>query len=186
MEEIQLYLEDAKESMEKMLDHLAYELNKLRAGKAQTNLVEDIMVIYYGAPTPMKNCAGITTPDARTISIKPFEKTILKDIEKALINSNIGLNPNNDGETIRLSIPPLTEERRKDLVKQVKKEGEENKVRIRNVRKATNEDLRKLIKEGASEDAIKDAEARVQKLTDSFIAKVDETTAEKEQEILKV
>jgi len=186
MEEIQLYLEDAKESMDKMLNHLAYELNKLRAGKAQSNLVEDIMVEYYGAPTPMKNCAAISTPDARTISIKPFEKNILKDIEKSIINSNIGLNPNNDGETIRLSIPPLTEERRKDLVKQVKKEGEENKVRIRNVRKATNEDLRKLIKDGAAEDAIKDAEARVQKLTDSFIAKVDEAVADKEQEILKV
>jgi len=186
MEEIELYLDDAKDTMEKALKHLSIELTKIRAGKASPQMLDGIQVEYYGMLSPLNTVASITTPDARTIAIKPFERKIIGDVEKAIRNSNLGLAPNNDGEIIRLSIPPLTEERRRDLVKKVKQEVETAKVNVRNIRKDTNEDIRKLVKEGVSEDAVKQGEERVQKLTDAFIARVDEVFAAKEKDILSV
>lgn len=186
MEEIQLYLDDAKESMEKFLTHLGVELSKIRTGKAMPNMLDGLQIEYYGSMTALHQVAAVTVPDARTLNVKPFEKQLLKDIERAIINSNLGFNPSNDGELIRINLPMLTEERRIQLVKQAKVEADNGKVRIRNIRKEINDDLRKLIKEGASEDSIKDAEAKVQKLTDVFIAKIDETLAKKEVEIMTV
>ncbi len=186
MEEIELYLDDAKDTMDKALKHLSIELNKIRAGKAATNMVDGIQIDYYGTPSPLGNVASVTTPDARTIAIKPFEKKMIGEIEKAIRNSNIGLNPMNDGELIRLSIPPLTEERRRDLVKKVKVEIETAKVNVRNIRKDSNDGIRKLTKDGISEDDVKRGEERVQKLTDAFIARIDETFAGKEKDIMEV
>lgn len=186
MEEIELYLDDAKDTMEKALKHLAIELTKIRAGKASAQMLDGIQVEYYGTMTPLNQVASVNTPDARTIVVKPFEKKLIGEVEKAIRNSNIGLAPNNDGELIRLSVPPLTEERRRDLVKKVKQEVEVAKVNVRNIRKDTNDDIRKLVKEGVSEDAVKQGEERVQKLTDSFIARIDETFVAKEKDILVV
>jgi ribosome recycling factor len=186
MEEIELYLDDARDTMEKALKHLAIELTKIRAGKASAEMLGGIMVAYYGAMSPLTNVASITTPDARTLAIKPFEKKLIGEIEKAIRNSNIGLSPNNDGELIRLSVPPLTEERRRDLMKRVKQEVEVAKVNVRNIRKDTNDSIRKLTKEGVSEDAVKIGEERVQKLTDAFISKVDDTYSAKERDIMVV
>ncbi|HLT06029.1 MAG TPA: ribosome recycling factor [Cyclobacteriaceae bacterium] len=186
MEEIQLYIEEAKELMQKAVDHTASELVKIRAGKAMPNLVDGIMVNYYGSPSPINQVSSVTTPDARTLAIKPWERNLISEIEKAIINSDLGLAPQNNGEVIILTIPPLTEERRKALVKQVKNECENGKISIRNVRKDTNEALRKLLKEGASEDDVKRAEDNVQKLTDTYSAKIDEQYAKKEAEVMKV
>lgn len=186
MEEIELYLDDAKDTMEKALKHLSIELTKIRAGKASPQMLDGIQVEYYGTPTPLNQVASVNTPDARTIVIKPFERKIIGEVEKAIRNSNIGLSPNNDGELIRLSVPPLTEERRRDLVKRVKQEVETAKVNVRNIRKDTNDGIRKLTKEGVSEDAVKQGEERVQRLTDNFIARIDETFASKEKDILSV
>jgi ribosome recycling factor len=186
MEEIELYLDDAKDTMEKALKHLSIELNKIRAGKASPEMLGGIQVEYYGSMSPIGNVASVTTPDARTIAIKPFEKKLIGEIEKAIRNSSIGLAPMNDGELIRLSVPPLTEERRRDLVKRVKQEIEVAKVNVRNIRKDTNDSIRKLTKEGVSEDAVKQGEERVQKLTDAFIAKVDEAYTAKEKDIMAV
>ncbi len=186
MEEIQLYIEEAKELMQKAVDHTASELIKVRAGKAMPNLLDGISVNYYGSPTPLSQVSSITTPDARTLSIKPWERNLISEIEKAIINSDLGLAPQNNGEIIILTIPPLTEERRKTLVKQVKNECENGKISIRNIRKDTNEALRKLLKEGASEDDVKRAEDNVQKLTDTYSAKIDEQFVKKEAEVMKV
>ena len=186
MEEIQLYIEEAKELMQKAVDHTASELVKVRAGKAMPNLLDGISVNYYGSPTPLSQVSSVTTPDARTLSIKPWERNLISEIEKAIINSDLGLAPQNNGEIIILTIPPLTEERRKALVKQVKNECENGKISIRNIRKDTNEALRKLQKEGASEDDIKRAEDTVQKLTDTYSAKIDEQFVKKEAEVMKV
>ncbi|MFN8437482.1 MAG: ribosome recycling factor [Cytophagales bacterium] len=186
MEEIELYLDDAKTSMDKAINHLAHELTKIRAGKATANMIDGLYVDYYGSQSPLSQVASVTTPDARTLLIKPWEKGMLHEIEKAIRNSNLGFNPQNDGECVRINVPMLTEERRRDLVKQTKNEGETSKVRIRTIRKDTNEDLKKLQKDGASEDAVKDAEAKVQKLTDAFIAKIEEMLAKKEVEIMTV
>ncbi len=186
MEEVEFYLEDAKDTMERAIKHLTIELAKIRAGKASPSMLDGIQVEYYGVMSPLNNVASITTPDARTITIKPFEKKMIGEIEKAIRNSNVGLAPNNDGENIRLSIPMLTEERRRDLVKRVKQEIETAKVNIRNIRQSTNGDIRKLTKEGVSEDEVKIGEERVQKLTDGFISKVDQIFAVKEQDIMSV
>lgn len=186
MEEIELYLDDAKEQMQKAVDHTAAELVKIRAGKAMPNLMEGIMVPYYGTPTPINQVSSITTPDARTLAIKPFERNLISEIEKAIINSDLGLAPQNNGEIIILTIPALTEERRVTLVKQAKHECENGKISVRTVRKDTNDSLKKLQKEGASEDEVKRAEEKVQKLTDQFIAKIDELLDKKEAEIMKV
>ena len=186
MEEIELFLDDAKDTMEKALKHLSIELSKIRAGKASTNMLEGIQVEYYGMMSPLNNVASITTPDARTLAIKPFEKKLIGEIEKAIRNSNLGLSPSNDGELIRLSIPVLTEDRRRDLVKKVKNEIEVAKVNIRNIRKDTNESIRKLTKEGVSEDEVKRGEERVQKLTDSFVSRIDDVFVMKEKDIMAV
>lgn len=186
MEEIELYLEEAQELMQKAVDHTSAELLKIRAGKAMPNLVDGIMVPYYGAPTPINQVSSVTTPDARTLAIKPFERTLISEIEKAIINSDLGLAPQNNGEIIILTIPTLTEERRVSLVKQAKNECENGKISVRNVRKDTNDSLKKLQKEGASEDDVKRAEEKVQKYTDQYIVKIDGLLEKKEAEIMKV
>jgi ribosome recycling factor len=186
MEEIELFLDEAKELMQKAVDHTASELVKIRAGKAMPNLLDGIMVQYYGAPTPLNQVSSVTTPDARTLAIKPFERNLISEIEKAIINSDLGLAPQNNGEIIMLTIPSLTEERRVNLVKQAKQECESGKISIRSVRKDTNESLRKLQKDGAPEDAVKRAEDQVQKLTDQYSSKIDELLVKKEADIMKV
>ncbi|KPQ10010.1 ribosome recycling factor [Algoriphagus sp. NF] len=186
MEEIELYLEEAKELMQKAVDHTAAELVKIRAGKAMPNLLDGVMVPYYGTPTPINQVSSVTTPDARTLSIRPFEKNLISEIEKAIINSDLGLAPQNNGEVVILTIPTLTEERRLALVKQAKHECENGKISIRTVRKDTNDSLKKLQKEGASEDEVKRAEDKVQKFTDQYSAKIDELLVKKEADIMKV
>ncbi len=185
-EEIQFYLSEAEESMEKAIQHTSAELTKIRAGKASPAMVEDLRVDYYGSPTPISQVANVATPDARTLLIKPWEKGMLGEINKAIKNSDLNLNPQQEADAIRLNIPALTEERRKELVKQVKNETENGKISIRNVRKDVNDSLRKLQKEGTSEDAVRDAEAKVQKLTDAYIVRVDELLAKKEAEIMTI
>jgi ribosome recycling factor len=186
MEKIKLFLDEAKEMMEKSLKHTGIEFSKIRAGKASPAMLDGIVIEYYGVPTPVNQAATINTSDARTLVIKPFEKKLIAEIERAIINANLGLNPQNDGEVIRIIIPALTEERRRDLVKQVKQEAEAGRVAIRNIRKEINEELRKLQKEGASEDDIKKAEEKVQQLTDSYTSKIEELLAAKEKEIMTV
>ncbi|WP_194972903.1 ribosome recycling factor [Aquiflexum lacus] len=186
MEEIQLQLEETKELMQKAVDHTAAELLKIRAGKAMPNILDGIMVAYYGTPTPLQQVASITTPDARTLSIKPWERNLIGEIERSIINSDLGLAPQNNGEIIILTIPPMTEERRKMLVKNAKNECESGKISIRTVRKETNDALKKLQKEGASEDEVKRAEDTVQKLTDQYSIKIDELLTKKEHEIMTV
>ncbi len=177
---------DAEELMQAAVLFLDDALAHIRAGKASVRILDPIRVDYYGAATPLSNVATVTTPDARTIQIQPWEKNMLSVIERALINSNIGLAPNNNGEVIRLIIPPLTEERRRDLAKQCKGEAENAKVSIRNARRDAIETLKKQIKEGLPEDAEKDAEDEVQKLHDKYIKQIDEIYAKKEKEIMTV
>lgn len=186
MEEIELYLDEAKELMQKAVDHTSAELLKIRAGKAMPNLLDGIMVQYYGANTPLNQVSSVNTPDARTLSIKPFERSMISEIEKSIINSDLGLAPQNNGEVIILTIPALTEERRISLVKQAKHECEGGKISLRTVRKDINDELKKLQKDGAAEDEIKRAEDVVQKLTDQFSTKLDELLAKKEVDIMKV
>jgi ribosome recycling factor len=186
MEEIELYLDEAKELMQKAVAHTSAELLKIRAGKAMPNLLDGIMVQYYGANTPLSQVSSVNTPDARTLSIKPFERTMISEIEKAIINSDLGLAPQNNGEVIILTIPALTEERRINLVKQAKHECDGGKISLRTVRKDINDELKKLQKDGAPEDEIKRAEDVVQKLTDQYSAKLDEILAKKEIDIMKV
>ncbi len=177
---------DAEELMQAAVLFLDDALAHIRAGKASVRILDPIRVDYYGAATPLSNVATVTTPDARTIQIQPWEKNMLSVIERALINSNIGLAPNNNGEVIRLIIPPLTEERRRDLAKQCKGEAENAKVSIRNARRDAIDTLKKQIKEGLPEDAEKDAEDEVQKLHDKYIKQIDEIYAKKEKEIMTV
>jgi ribosome recycling factor len=186
MEEIELYLEDAKDTMEGAIKHLIIELGKIRAGKASPQMLEGLQIEYYGSMTPLQNVATINTPDARTLAIKPFERKIINDIEKAIRNSNLGFSPSNDGEMIRISVPPLNEERRIQLTKRAKNEIETAKINIRNIRQDANNSLRKLTKEGVSEDLVKTSEERVQKLTDGFISKVEQIFNAKEKEIMEV
>ena len=183
MEEIELILEDTRERMNKSIQFLISELKKIRAGKAMPNMLDGISVDYYGAPTPLIQVASITTPDTRTLFIKPWEKTIIQEIEKAIMNSDLGLSPQNDGENVFINIPPLTEERRILLAKQIKSEGEKGKISIRAVRKESNEFIKKLSSEGVSEDLIKDGEGEVQKITDMKINQIDEVVQNKEKEI---
>ncbi len=185
-EEIQLYLDDSKERMEKVIHYLEEALTHIRAGKANTKLLDGVMVEYYGALTPLAQVSNLSTPDAKTIAIQPWEKQLIQEIEKAIINSNLGFNPENNGEMIRINIPALTEERRVSLSKQVKQEGEDAKVSIRNIRRDANDAFKKMKKEGLSEDLEKDAEAEVQKLTDDFSKNIDALISEKEQEIMTV
>ena len=184
MEEVDFFLEHAVETMGKSLARLSQELTKIRAGKAMPNMLDALNVDYYGNSTPVHQVASITTPDARTLIIKPWEKAMIGEIEKAIINSDLGLNPQNDGEIVRINIPALTEERRMILVRQAKAAAENGKVSIRNIRKDTNEQLKKLLKEGASEDLIKDAEVKVQKHTDEHVKKIDGIFEVKKKDIM--
>lgn len=177
---------DAEDLMQSAVLYLDDTLAHIRAGKASPKILDAIRIDYYGSLTPLANVATITTPDARTIVIQPWERKMLSDIERAIINSNIGLAPSNNGEVIRLNIPPLTEERRRDLAKQCKSEAENAKVSVRNARREAIETLKKQIKEGLSEDNEKDAEAEVQKLHDKYIKQIDEVYAKKEKEIMTV
>lgn len=186
MEEIDIYLESAAETMDGAIKHLIIELGKIRAGRASPQMLDGIQVDYYGSMSPLQNVASVNTPDTRTIAIRPFEKRMIGEIEKAIRNSNIGLSPNNDGENIRLSVPPLTEERRQDLVKRAKQEVETAKVNIRNVRQDANNSIRKLTKDGVSEDMVKIGEERVQTLTNEHIAKVEKIFDAKEKDIMEV
>ena len=183
---ISLELEDCKENMSKAVAHTESELTKIRAGKASPSMLDGISVDYYGSMTPLSQVANINTTDARTIVIQPWEKSLMATIEKAIVDSNIGLNPQNDGSVIRLAVPPLTEERRRDLVKKVKEEAEKGKVAVRNIRKDANESIKKLKGDGVSEDEIKVGEGEVQKLTDSYIVKVDQLAELKEKDIMTV
>ncbi|GGE07492.1 MULTISPECIES: ribosome recycling factor [Sphingobacterium] len=183
---ISLQLDDCKDGMTKAVAHTESELTKIRAGKASPGMLDGIYVDYYGTATPLSQVSNINTPDARTIVVQPWEKNLLSTIEKAIMDSNIGLNPQNDGSIIRLAVPPLTEERRRDLVKKVKEETEKGRVAIRNIRKDGNEQIKKLKNDGASEDEIKVGEAEVQKLTDTFIAKVDQLAEIKEKDIMTI
>lgn len=176
----------AEESMDKAISHLESELVKVRAGKASPNIIDGIVVDYYGTPTPISQVGNITVADARTLSIQPWERNMLQPIERAIINSNIGINPQNDGVVIRLFMPPLTEERRRELVKRAQNEGEQSKVAIRNIRRDSMEQIKKLQKDGLSEDAAKDAEKDIQTMTDKYIALVDKHLAAKEKDIMTV
>ncbi len=185
-EEVELILEDARERMQRSIKHLEADLMKIRAGRANVNMLDGIMVDYYGSQTALNQVANINTPDAKTIAIQPWEKTMIDPIEKAIMVSNLGLNPMNNGEIIRISIPVLTEQRRQELVKQVKNEGENGKVSVRNVRRDTNDYLKKLLKEGLSEDEEKDAEKNVQDLTDQYIKKIEEIIDVKDKDIMTI
>lgn len=183
---ISIELDDCKEKMTKAVAHAESELTKIRAGKATPSMLDGIYVDYYGSSTALGQVATVNTPDPRTIVVQPWEKNMLSVIEKAIIDSNIGLTPQNDGTVLRLIIPPLTEERRRDLVKKVKEEAEKGRIAIRNIRKDANESIKKLKNDGASEDEIKAGEGEVQKITDSFITKVDQIAEAKEKDIMTV
>jgi ribosome recycling factor len=185
-EDVQLTLELAEDSMNKAISHLEAELVKIRAGKANPQMLDGIMIDYYGSPTPINQVSNISVLDARTLSIQPWEKNMLQPIERGIIAANIVINPQNDGNTIRLFLPPLTEERRRELVKRCHAEGEHSKVSIRNIRRDAIESIKKLQKNGLSEDASKDAEADVQELTNKYIALVDKHLASKEKEIMSI
>jgi ribosome recycling factor len=185
-EDVSITLESAEEAMQKAIGHLEAELAKIRAGKANPQMLDGIMVDYYGSPTPIGQVGNISIMDARTITIQPWEKNMLQPMERAIINSNIGINPQNDGNLIRLFLPPLTEERRRELVKRCQGEGEHSKVAIRNIRRDAIENIKKAQKNGLSEDQAKDAEAEIQEVTNRFIALVDKHLASKEKEIMAV
>jgi ribosome recycling factor len=185
-DDLNTILADTSKSMDKAIDHLESELVKIRAGKAQPTMLDGIMVDYYGNPTPVNQVANISVLDARTISVQPWEKNMLQNIERAIIAANIGINPQNDGNVIRLFLPPLTEERRKELVKRSNGEGENGKVSIRNIRRDAIEQIKKLQKEGLSEDQCKDAEKETQDMTDKFILMVEKHLEAKEKEIMAI
>ena len=186
MEEIDFILESTQESMSGSIAHLEKEFVNIRAGKASPAMIGGVFVDYYGSATPIAQVANVNVPDARTITIAPWEKNMLQPIEKAIMVANIGFNPMNNGENIIISVPPLTEERRRDLVKQAKSEAEDAKIGIRNARQEANKEIKKLEKDGVSEDACKGAEEEVQTLTNSYIKKIDDLLSHKEAEIMKV
>jgi ribosome recycling factor len=185
-EELEFIIEEAEDSMKKAIGFLEIELGKIRAGKANPGMLDGIMVDYYGAPTPINQVANINVMDARTISIQPWEKKTLQTIERAIIAANIGINPQNDGVNIRLFLPPLTEERRRELVKKSAAEAEQSKVAIRNIRREAIEDIKKLQKDGLSEDIAKDSEKEVQDRTDKYIALVEKHLAAKERDVMSI
>jgi ribosome recycling factor len=185
-EEINFIIDSAKESMEGSIAHLEKEFLNIRAGKASPQMLGGVFVDYYGSQTPLSQVANINAPDARTLTVTPWEKNMLQPIEKAIMIANLGLNPMNNGENIIINIPALTEERRRDLVKQAKAEAEDAKIGIRNARKDANTDIKKEEKNGTSEDICKKAEEDIQKLTDAYIKKIDDHLVVKEAEIMKV
>jgi ribosome recycling factor len=185
-EQVNFIVDFVKEKMNESISHLQSELSKIRAGRANTSILDDILVDYYGTPTPIQNMASLSTPDARTILIQPWEKPLVADIVNAINSSNLGFNAQDTGEKIIINIPALTEERRRDLVKQVKIEIENCKVSIRSARREGNDELKKLNKEGLSDDVLKIAEEKVQTLTDQYISKIDSIFEIKEKDILTV
>lgn len=186
MSDIKTVLDSARSQMEKTISHLEVELSKIRAGKANPAMLENVKVDYYGSMVPLSNAAGINTQDSRTIIVQPWEKSMLTPIEKAIQAANLGFNPQNDGVLIRIIVPPLTEERRKDLVKTSKSVGEDAKVGLRNIRKESMEKIKALQKAGLPEDEAKLGETKVQQLTDEFVIKCDKHLEQKEKEILTV
>ena len=185
-DDLTLIMDDAEDSMQKAIGHLELELTKIRAGKANPQILEGITVDYYGAPTPLQQVANVSVADARTLTIQPWEKNMLQPIERAIIASNIGINPQNDGQIIRMFLPPLTEERRKEFVKRAGGEAEQAKIAIRNIRRDGIEGIKKLQKDGLSEDIAKDAEADIQELTNKYIEVVEKHLAQKEKDIMTV
>src|SRR6478735_3965245 len=185
-EELELVMEDADSSMEKAISHLEAELTKIRAGKANPTMVDGIFVEYYGSPTPSAQVANVTILDARTISIQPWEKNMLQAIEKSILQANIGITPQNDGNQIRLFLPPLTQERRKELFKKASTEGEHSKVAIRNIRRDAIEEIKKLQKDGLSKDVAADGEETIQQATNRYITLVDKHLVAKEKEMMAV
>jgi ribosome recycling factor len=185
-DDLEFILEDARDSMQKALNHLESELIKIRAGKANPQMLEGLTVDYYGSPTVLNQVGNISVMDARTLTIQPWEKNMLQPIERAIINANLGVTPQNDGNIIRLFMPPLTEERRKEFVKRAGGEGESSKVAIRNIRRDAIEQIKKLQKDGLSEDEAKDAEKEIQDITDKYISLVEKHLATKEKEIMSV
>lgn len=186
MDAIQEYLEKAERAMAKAYARVQDEFAKIRAGRAVPSMLDGLLVAYYGSTTPINQVASVSALDARTLVIKPWEKRLIPEVEKAIANSNLRLTPQNDGEVVRLNIPPITEERRKELVKQAKSGAEQGRVAIRNARKELRDSLKRLQREGTSEDAIKVAEAQAQKLTDAYIGKLDTLLVRKEAEVMKV
>ena len=184
MEDLEMIIDMVKQEMEAAMKHLDHAFQKIRAGRASTTMVQDVMVEYYGAPTPINQVANVMVPDAMTISIQPWDKTAIGAIEKAIINSNLGFAPSNNGENIILNVPPLTEERRRELAKQAKSETEATKITVRNARQDGMKELRKL--EGVSEDLVKDAEEKIQEVTDKYVKLCDDHLKTKEAEIMKV
>ncbi len=185
-EDAQLVWDEAKESMENAIIHLDKEFQKIRAGKANPSMLEGIKVDYYGAPTPIEQTANINTPDPRQIIVQPWDKSILPELEKAILAANLGFNPKNEGEVLRISVPPLTEERRKELVKQAKNEAENGKISIRNSRRAANDLAKSMEKDGMPEDESKKLQDKIQELTDDNIKKVDDLFSKKETDIMTV
>lgn len=185
-EQLDQMYQSLDEQMKKGIAHLDSELLKIRAGKASPQMLDGIMVEYYGAPTPLSQVANVSTPDARTINIQPWEKSMIGPIEKGILMANIGLTPQNDGQFIKLYLPPLTEERRKELVKRVNTEGEAAKIVVRNARRDAIENVKKQQKDGLSEDAAKGAESEIQNTTDKYIAIVDGRCKDKEKEIMTI
>lgn len=185
-DELDLVFEATKDDMDKAIGHMEKALVKIRAGRANPSMLTGVMVDYYGSPTPLSQVSNVNTPDARTISIQPWEKGIIPDIEKAILNAGLGFNPMNNGESVIISVPPLTEERRRDLAKLAKVESENAKVGVRAARKSAMDELKKLGNDGLSEDLQKDSENDIQKMTDEYIAKCDSLYAKKEQDIMTV
>ena len=186
LEECELIYEDVKEKMEKSIDHLEREFQKIRAGKASPDMLEGVMVDFYGVMTPINQTSNVTSPDPRQIIVQPWDKSQISNIEKAILAANLGFNPKNEGEVLRIVVPSVTEERRKDLVKQAKAETEDAKVAIRNSRRGGNDEAKKLEKEGISEDDIKKLQDDIQKLTDDFIKQVDTIFEKKENDIMTI
>ena len=185
-EEINFHLDFAKEQMQEAISHLENTLGKIRAGKANPQMLRTVSFDYYGVITPLSQAANVSTPDAQTISIQPYDKTLIPDIEQAIIDANLGFNPSNNGEKVIINVPPLTEDRRRDLVKQAKTEIENAKVSIRNIRHTANDEMKKLGKQGLSEDLERDAESSVQELTNTYSNKIDKLFSAKEAEIMTV
>jgi ribosome recycling factor len=185
-EQVNFNLDVANEAMQEVILRLEITLSKIRAGKANPQMLSTVKVDYYGVQTPLAQAANISTTDAQTISIQPFDKSLIVEIEQAIVEANLGFNPSNNGEKVIINVPPLTEERRKDLVKQVKAEIESSKVSVRNIRQKANDEMKKLGKDGLSEDLVRDAEGSVQDLTNTYSSKLDTIYSEKESDIMTV
>ena len=185
-EEINFRLDLAREQMQECINHLEVSLSKIRAGKASPQMLRAVVVDYYGSVTPLTQMANVTTPDSQTITIQPFDKSMIADIEQAIVAAQLGFNPSNNGEKVIINVPALTEERRRDLVKQVKIEIEKSKISCRNIRQKSNDELKKIGKEGVSEDIIRDAEESVQSITNEYTDKIDDIFSAKESDIMQV